>query len=178
MLRTLWHEGAKLGVVTGKPAYPTGKILEHFGFDRFISTVVCASDGRADKEHLIRQALPQDYGEAWMVGDRCFDMEGGAAAGVHTLGVTYGYGSEQELLETGAEKIAHTPLEILDILCPEAKPARGAFLTVEGLDGSRVSASRMPWTAGVRRWFIPGNPAARRSEKRSGISCWTGRTRA
>ena len=152
MLRTLWQEGAKLGVVTGKPAYPTGKILEHFGFDRFISTVVCASDGRAEKEHLIRQALPQDYGEAWMVGDRCFDMEGGAAAGVHTLGVTYGYGSEQELLETGAEKIAHTPLEILDILCPEAKPARGAFLTVEGLDGSGKGTQIERLTDALDRW--------------------------
>ena len=102
MLRTLWKQGAKLGVVTGKPAYPTGKILEYFGFDRFISRVVCATDGHAEKEHLIREALPEDHGEAWMVGDRCFDMEGGVKAGVHTLGVTYGYGSEQELLETGA----------------------------------------------------------------------------
>ena len=136
MLRTLWQQGAKLGVVTGKPAYPTGKILEHFGLDRFLSRVVCASDGKAEKEHLIREALPEDHGEVWMVGDRCFDMEGGRAAGVHTLGVTYGYGSEQELLETGAEKIARTPAEILDVLCPEAKPARGAFLTMEGLDGS------------------------------------------
>ena len=136
VLRTLWKQGAKIGVVTGKPAYPTGKILEYFGFDRFISTVVCTSDTRAEKEHLIREALPADHGEAWMVGDRCFDMEGGVAAGIHTLGVTYGYGSEQELLDTGAEKIAHTPLEILKVLCPEAKPERGAFLTVEGLDGS------------------------------------------
>ena len=54
MLRTLWKQGAKLGVVTGKPAYPTGKILEHFGFDRFLSTVVCATDARAEKVHLIR----------------------------------------------------------------------------------------------------------------------------
>ena len=136
MLRTLHRAGARLGVVTGKPAYPTGKILEHFGLDRFISTVVCATDGHAEKEHLIRRALPEDHGEVWMVGDRCFDMEGGVKAGVHTLGVTYGYGSEQELQETGAERIAHTPLEILDILCPEEKPARGAFLSVEGLDGS------------------------------------------
>ena len=136
MLRTLWKQGAKLGVVTGKPAYPTGKILEYFGFDRFLSKVVSATDGHAEKEYLIREILPEDHGEAWMVGDRCFDMEGGVKAGVHTLGVTYGYGSEQELNETGAEKIAHTPAEILDILCPEAKRERGAFLTVEGLDGS------------------------------------------
>ena len=152
MLRTLWQQGAKLGVVTGKPAYPTGKILEHFGFDRFLSAVVCASDGRAEKVHLIREALPEDYGEAWMVGDRCFDMEGGKAAGIHTLGVTYGYGTEQELLETGAEKIAHTPTGILDILCPEAERSRGAFLTVEGLDGSGKGTQIERLTDALDRW--------------------------
>ena len=152
MLRTLWKQGARLGVVTGKPAYPTGKILEHFGFDRFISAVVCASDGRAEKVHLIRQALPEQYGEAWMVGDRCFDMEGGVAAGVHTLGVTYGYGSEQELLETGAERIAHTPLEILDILCPGVPRERGAFLSVEGLDGSGKGTQIERLADALDRW--------------------------
>ena len=136
MLRTLWKAGAKLGIVTGKPAYPTGKILEYFGLDRFLTTVVCATDGHAEKEHLIREALPENPGEVWMVGDRCFDMEGGVKAGVHTLGAVYGYGSEEELRESGAERVAKTPREIIGILCPEAAPERGAFLTVEGPDGS------------------------------------------
>ena len=136
MMRTLWKAGAKLGIVTGKPAYPTGKILEHFGLDKFLTTVVCATDGHAEKVHLIRQALPEDAGEVWMVGDRCFDMEGGTKAGVHTLGVTYGYGSEEELLESGAERLAKTPREISEILMPGKGPERGAFLTVEGPDGS------------------------------------------
>jgi len=136
VLQTLRKAGAKMGVVTGKPEYPTRKILEHFGLDRFFSVVVCASDGKAEKEGLIRRALPERHGEAWMVGDRCFDMEGGVNAGVHTLGVTYGYGSEEELRSTGAERLAHTPEEILDILCPEVPRAGGAFLSMEGLDGS------------------------------------------
>ena len=136
MMRTLLKAGVKIGIVTGKPAYPTGKILEYFGLDRFVTTVVCATDGHAEKEHLIRQALQEDPDEAWMVGDRCFDMEGGVKAGVHTLGVTYGYGSEEELRNSGAECVAHTPREIMEILCPRTLPEHGAFLTVEGPDGS------------------------------------------
>ena len=136
MMRTLRKAGARLGIVTGKPAYPTRKILEHFGLDRFVTAVVCATDGHAEKENLIRKALPENPGEVWMVGDRRFDMEGGIRAGVHTLGVTYGYGSEEELLESGAERLAHTPREILNVLCPEVKPEPGAFLSMEGPDGS------------------------------------------
>lgn len=137
MMRTLKKAGATLGVVTGKPEYPTRKILEHFGLDRFLSGVVCArDDARSEKEHLIREILPADCGEAWMVGDRKFDMAGGVLAGIHTLGVSYGYGSEAELRDAGAERIARTPMEIAEILCPETAPAPGSFISVEGLDGS------------------------------------------
>ena len=152
MMRTLLKAGAKLGIVTGKPAYPTGKILEHFGLDRFLTTVVCATDGHAEKEFLIRQALPEDAGEVWMVGDRCFDMEGGVKAGVHTLGAAYGYGSEEELRESGAERIAKTPREILDILCPETAPERGAFLSVEGPDGSGKGTQIKQLADTLDRW--------------------------
>ena len=91
--------------MTGKPAYPTGKILEYFGFDRFISTVVCTSDTRAEKEHLIREALPADHGEAWMVGDRCFDIEAARAVGLTAIGADYGYSLPGELAEAGAEAV-------------------------------------------------------------------------
>ena len=136
VLRTLKSQGMKLGVVTGKPAYPTSKILEYFGLSRWFSAVVCATDGHAEKEALIAKALPEDHGGVWMVGDRRFDMEGGVKAGVHTLGVLYGYGSEEELRTAGAEKIARTPGDILRQLCPEAPAARGFFVSMEGLDGS------------------------------------------
>ena len=135
-LRSLKKAGYRLGVVTGKPENPTRKILEHFGLAPFFESVVCATDNKADKEEMIRKSLPEGFAEAWMTGDRKFDMEGGKRAGIHTLGVTYGYGSEEELKESGAEKLAHTPREIAEILCPGTKPPRGAFLSMEGLDGS------------------------------------------
>ena len=135
-LRALKKAGAHLGVVTGKPISPTKRILEHFGLMKWMESVVSASDNKAEKEFLIRKALPPETGEVWMVGDRRFDMEGGVKAGVHTLGVTYGYGSEEELTTSGAERIAHTPREIAEILCPEVKGIPGAFLSMEGPDGS------------------------------------------
>ena len=135
-LRCLKKAGAHLGVVTGKPEKPTKRILEHFGLAPYFESVLCATDSKADKEQMIRDSLPEGSGEAWMVGDRKFDMEGGRRAGIHTLGVTYGYGSEEELLASGAEKLARTPREIAELLCPETAGVRGAFLSMEGPDGS------------------------------------------
>ena len=135
-LRCLKKAGIHMGVVTGKPEKPTKRILEHFGIAPYFESVLCATGNKAEKEEMIRDSLPEGYGEAWMVGDRKFDMEGGCKAGIHTLGVTYGYGSEEELLSSGAEKLAHTPREIAEVLCPDVTGIRGAFLSMEGPDGS------------------------------------------
>ncbi len=139
LLRTLRNSGVRMGVVTGKPEGPTRDILAHFGLAKFMERLVCATDARAEKDHLLRQVMPEDADEVWMVGDRRFDMEGGVLAGVRTLGVCWGYGSEEELLGSGAERVAHTPREAAEILCPGAPVPPGAFLSLEGLDGSGKS---------------------------------------
>ena len=40
-----------------------------------------------------------------MIGDRKFDVEGARALGVESVGVTYGYGSKEELKEAKADYI-------------------------------------------------------------------------
>ena len=151
-LRALKKAGAHTGVVTGKPIGPTKRILEHFGLMKWMESVVSASDNKAEKEYLIRKALPADAEEVWMVGDRRFDMEGGVKAGVHTLGVTYGYGSEEELTSSGAERIARTPREIAEILCPEITGITGAFLSMEGPDGSGKGTQLERLSDTLDRW--------------------------
>ena len=139
MMRALKAGGVHMGIVTGKPENSTRDILEYFGLMKFVERISCTKDARAEKEHLIRAVMPEGPAEAWMVGDRKFDMEGGVRAGVRTLGVTYGYGSAQELREAGAEALADTPWEAAEIICPGAAHPEGAFLSVEGLDGSGKS---------------------------------------
>ena len=136
VLRTLRTNGAHIGLVSGKPEGPSRRILEHFGLMRYFERIRCATDGHAEKDALIRQAVPEKDAAIWMVGDRKFDIEGGRLAGAHTLGVTYGYGSEEELRDAGAEQIAHSVWDIARILCPGAAKPEGAFLAMEGLDGS------------------------------------------
>ena len=139
LLRTLRREGARMGIVSGKPEGASRSILEHFGLMKYFEAVSCATDGHAEKAELIRAVMPMAGETVWMIGDRRFDIEGGREAGVHTLGVTYGYGSREELETAGAEKIAASPREIAEILCPGAPAPEGAFLSMEGLDGSGKS---------------------------------------
>ncbi|MBQ8202206.1 MAG: dTMP kinase [Clostridia bacterium] len=141
LLRTLKREGWYIGVATGKPQRASERIIEHFGLDKFI-TKICGpvGDHRPDKIDLIRNALPEgwnaDMDDIWMVGDRKFDVEGAIGAGVKSIGVGYGYGSEEELRESGCTQYCETVQDVIDFLCPGAAIPAGAFLSVEGLDGS------------------------------------------
>ena len=47
-----------------------------------------------------------------MIGDRKFDVEGARALGVESVGVTYGYGSKEELKEAKADYIVQSVEEL------------------------------------------------------------------
>lgn len=137
LLRTLKREGWYIGIATGKPQGPAERIIQHFGLSKYFDKIVGPTGSiGAEKDWLIRSALPEAYDEAWMVGDRKFDIEGGKAVGIRTIGVGYGYGDEAELRTAGCDVYAPTVQEVIDALCPGAQVPQGAFLSIEGLDGS------------------------------------------
>ena len=51
-----------------------------------------------------------------MIGDREHDGHGAAACEVAFIGAGWGYGSDEELLASGAEHIARHPAELLAII--------------------------------------------------------------
>ena len=57
--------------------------------------------------------------EIAMIGDRHFDMEAAVAIGVSAIGVSYGFGSEEELKNAGADQIAKTVQELRSMLLEE-----------------------------------------------------------
>jgi len=48
-----------------------------------------------------------------MIGDRYIDMQAGAKNHIFTIGVSWGFGSENELINSGADIIIDQPSEII-----------------------------------------------------------------
>lgn len=122
LLTRLKQAGKYLIVATSKPEEYAIKILEDFHLDHYFDDICGATfDGSRDnKEAVIRYALEKnsvtDLDRVVMVGDRKFDVLGAKAVGIASLGVLYGFGSEEELVEAGADRIAATVDDIYDII--------------------------------------------------------------
>ena len=128
-LEKLKKSGCILSVATSKPTEPTLRILEKFGVRKYFDVVVGSNpDGTgSDKKFIITQvleSLKKDHGlteemvmsgQAAMIGDRRYDIEGGKACGLQTIGVLYGYGSREEFEIAGADHIVEKPQEILNL---------------------------------------------------------------
>jgi len=106
-------------VATSKPGIYAKKIIEHFELNPYFDEVFGSNlDGTlSDKTELIAHVLktrgisPQN---AVMIGDRRFDMIGAKNHGMKALGVLWGFGSEDELKNAGADEICTHPKEIFD----------------------------------------------------------------
>ncbi len=118
-LAALHASGVKISLATSKPEVYAKQILQHFALDGYFDAVAGSEmDGsRTKKAEVVERALMllgnPDVRECVMIGDREHDVLGGAAHGMDTIGVTFGYGSEDELRLSGATHIAHTPEEIV-----------------------------------------------------------------
>ena len=131
MLAALRSEGYRTYVATSKPGVFASRILDHFQISMLFDGIHGSElDGtRVDKGELIAHLLAVEGLEAQdaiMVGDREHDMVGGAQCGVRCLGVTYGYGSEMELLAHGASRLAGDPAQVvtaIEALFAECEPA-------------------------------------------------------
>ena len=117
MLNNLSSFGFQLMIATSKPTEFAEKILDHFGISRFFSAIYgCEMDGsRSDKGELIQhllQAANLCPSQVTMIGDRKYDIMGAKKNNLASVGVTYGYGSREELVAAGADQIAGSPNEV------------------------------------------------------------------
>jgi phosphoglycolate phosphatase len=77
---------------------------------------------RQTKTELLEDALRREYipaRHAVMIGDTDNDIKAARALGVYSIGVTWGFGSHEELRDSGAHAIVHSPQELFALLTEE-----------------------------------------------------------
>ncbi len=126
VLTLLKCSGKKLAVATSKPHAMAVKVLEHYELADFFD-VICGSkaDGRkAEKVEILKEVLEETgyadkKDQVILIGDTRFDVLGAKEAGIDCVGVSYGYGTEEDLKESGAVKVCKTPGELVYLALDE-----------------------------------------------------------
>lgn len=122
LLKSLNEQQFTLVVATSKPTVFAEKILKYFNIDQYFELIVGSNlDGtRASKTEIIQYILDKykehTLGDFIMVGDRKHDIIGANNTGINSIGVTYGYGSFEELSHSNPTHIVKSVSQLKDIL--------------------------------------------------------------
>lgn len=122
LLYKLKKAGKVIITATSKPEVFARRILEYFHLDQYFDDICGASmdEARSSKEAVIRYALDKngitELSQVVMVGDRCYDIEGAKLVGLASLGVLFGFGSREELMEAGADRVVETVEELYEAI--------------------------------------------------------------
>ena len=120
VLKTLKDWGFSLYVATSKPESTAKEILGKFELAPWFD-MICGADmagKRDEKEAVIAWLLsqiPRDE-KIIMVGDTSFDVIGAKAHNIPCVGVTWGFGSRESMLEAGAIAVVDTMEELVHTL--------------------------------------------------------------
>lgn len=120
-LRRLKTAGYYIGLASSKPETACRRILEHFGLLSYFDEVVGATLDKSicSKVQVLREWLRRSGAEpeqAILVGDTRFDALGAAEAGIACIGVTYGFGTREELEQAGAIAAFDSMKEVADYI--------------------------------------------------------------
>lgn len=120
LLEKLKALGLILIVATSKPTIYSEQIIKHFNLDKYFDEIVGGNlDGtRSNKADIIKYIIEKykiiNLDEVAMIGDRKYDIIGAKENNIASIGVTYGYGSEEELKKAGATYIVDNVIALYD----------------------------------------------------------------
>ena len=100
-------------LASSKPETACRRILEHFLLTPYFDEVVGSTlDGRISTKEEVLEELGRRMAdwqisrdEMCLIGDTKYDAAGAKAFGIRCIGVSYGFGTREELLDAGAEAV-------------------------------------------------------------------------
>ena len=122
LISLLSAQGRKLGIVTAKGRATVDLAFAVIPLEQHFDAVVTADmteRHKPDPEPVLKalELLGSEPVDAAFVGDSPYDIEAGRAAGVFTVGVSWGkIHPDQRLRDAGADLVVHSPEELLGVL--------------------------------------------------------------
>lgn len=121
LIEELKKSGIKVAIASSKPEKFVMRIIDFLNIGNLIDFIAAPESDKApeSKTLLVEKAVNHfgvDQNRALMIGDRYFDIDGANGAGVKSIGVTFGYGSREELKNAGATYLADNTEEIRQII--------------------------------------------------------------
>jgi len=110
-IRAFKEAGKIQALASSKPEAQCRDVLEKFGLLEYFDEVVGSTpDGGIDTKlevlnEVFRRLEIKSKEEAVLLGDTHFDADGAKEAGIDCIGVNYGFGTKEELLDSGAIEI-------------------------------------------------------------------------
>ena len=119
-IETLNEMDILLGVATGKSRRGLENTLKIHGLEKHFVTLNTADDGPGKPHPSMINVAISDTGarqeNTYMIGDTTYDMQMASLAGVHSVGVTWGYHEKHELIASGANHIISHISELIDLV--------------------------------------------------------------
>jgi phosphoglycolate phosphatase len=126
LLSELKRLGKKLFIATSKATVFADQVADHFQLKQYLEAVVGSNwDGTRKSKTDVIGYLVETYGlersrdRIVMVGDRKYDLLGAQANRIAAIGVTYGYGTAEELNQYGPLALAGSVAELAQLLTDE-----------------------------------------------------------
>lgn len=124
LLDALRARGILTAVLSNKPHSTTLKVADALFGDRF-DVVFGQREGKPIKpDPTVLKEILADWSiapeECLYLGDTGTDMQTGKGGGAFTVGVLWGFRSEQEMRENGADAIISDPAQVLDLINEKA----------------------------------------------------------
>lgn len=120
LIRKLKEKGYVIALASSKPETACRRILEHFSLTSYFDMIVGSTlDGRISTKQEVLEELgrrmehlniPKE--EMCLIGDTAYDVVGANQFGIRCVGVTYGFGTREQLQKAGAYRICDSVEEI------------------------------------------------------------------
>lgn len=126
ILRLFKKQSLQLFIVSNKIESFIKKILEQHNLKEYFNAILGTdgTDKQSKKPDQIKNLLnlyKLKKPETVMVGDTENDILAAKENSIYSIGVTWGYGSESNLIKAGADTICHTPLELKQFIIKNGK---------------------------------------------------------